>query len=58
MYCADVFMKNSCEVATANVIYTKGKESKVEYNGNTYDATYDSDYKMFVVDDNADSSNR
>ena len=55
MYNADVFMKNSCEVTTANVIYNKGKESKVEYGGNIYAATYDTDHKMFVVDDKSDT---
>ena len=51
MYNAEVFMKNSCKVDTANIIYTEGQKSKVEYEGKNYDATYDHDNKMFVVDD-------
>lgn len=51
MYNAEVFMRNSCKVDTANIVYTKGQESKVEYGGKTFDATYDHDRKMFVVDD-------
>lgn len=54
MYNADVFMKNACEVANANVLYINGNESKVEYKGKTLDATYDEDYKMFVVADDVD----
>ena len=51
MYNAEVFMRNSCKVDTANIVYTKGQESKVEYEGKSFDATYDHDRKMFVVDD-------
>lgn len=55
MYNAEVFMKNSCKIDTASVIYNKGKESKVEYGGKVFDATYDKDHKMFVVNDNVDT---
>lgn len=55
MYNAEVFMKNSCKIDTASVIYNKGKESKVEYRGKVFDATYDKDHKMFVVNDNVDT---
>ena len=52
MYMTEVFLKNACKIDTANILYINGIIAQAEKDGKIFDATYDYDYKMFVIDDN------
>ena len=51
MYNTEVFMHGSCKVDTATILNSNGEKAKAEKDGVIYDAEYDHDYKMYVIED-------
>lgn len=49
MFTTEVFVKNDCKMECAKILTQKGTDAVAEIRGKKYDATYDSDSKLFQV---------
>lgn len=54
MFNTNAIMRNDGVEENVKVLEVKGKNAKVEHDGHEYEASYDSDAKVFYVNDIAE----